>query len=145
MLAVSLTFLTIACQQATAVDESNIAQASLEATPAEDATTTTPMTPVEPTVFTASASTTINEICNKNCQYIRFADNSILNADGSALDVSTLSSASLHYDFATVKTQCLSCQETSEGVSTPTVDAKSFVDCVGGAPDTGLEKFEDCE
>ncbi len=95
-------------------------------------------------VFRAKSSTAINDFCPLSCNYAMLEDDNIFNADGTLIDVSTLSSSFVFYDFAAIKTNCLSCQLQNGVWSTAVVDPGGFLNCVGQVQQVIYDDYREC-
>lgn len=77
-------------------------------------------------VFLVEPSSTIQDICARSCERLKFNSNSMLNSDGTVLTLNSISMQVPYYDFEALKT-CLQCN-TSGGA--PVVDPAVFNSCL---------------
>lgn len=100
---------------------------------------------VDDIIFRAATDNSIIDLCSRDCNYVQFAEGSIFNSNGTVIDVSSLQSSHIFYDFSALRTQCMTCQADANGFSVGPVDPTVFIDCIGALPTALFDDYRECQ
>lgn len=81
---------------------------------------------VDDIVFIVEPTTSVTDICSKNCEKLKFNSNTLLNSDGSILTLNNFAMQVHYYDFNAIK-DCIEC---TPGGGAPVVNESEFNNCL---------------
>lgn len=77
-------------------------------------------------IFLVNPTSTIQDLCSRNCEKLKFTSGSMLNSDGSTLRLASFFMQIPYYDFEAIK-DCIQC---SQNGGAPLVDSIVFNNCL---------------